>query len=251
MVYLLHPQKYRLHELENRTPSLPDWWNRVFCRLPTICQSRHTISIRIFRFPAAVTTRTQQCNEAQPVYLCICIEFSICVVSKLDAILYHSTHCITIIHSKRRGLDIEFKDITYSNDTFCESQYKADMSKLLFMLFSIGFVLHSTALSQSRSDAQTEVKPLREKILATQFSLTLLISHGWWLSQNDGAPLETLGLWLGAICMGLSLPLLYWVHQSLGAYFSARLVCNLYTPSFKMVHTDGFVTQCTAWASCT
>lgn len=98
------------------------------------------------------------------------------------------------------------------------------MSKLLFMLFSIGFVLIRLRFHNPDQDAQTEVKPLREKILATQFSLTLLISHGWWLSQSDGVPLETVGLWLGALCMGVSLPLLYWVHHSLGTYFSARLV---------------------------
>ena len=98
------------------------------------------------------------------------------------------------------------------------------MSKLLFMLFSIAFVLIRLRFHNPDQDTQTEVKPLREKILATQFSLTLLISHGWWLSQNDGAPLETVGLWLGAFCMGVSLPLLYWVHHSLGTYFSARLV---------------------------
>ena len=63
--------------------------------------------------------------------------------------------------------------------------------------------------------------------MATQLmllSLALLVSHGWWLSQEDGGDLDTWSLWLGAGLMGISLPLLYWVHHSLGAYFSARLV---------------------------
>ena len=98
------------------------------------------------------------------------------------------------------------------------------MSKLLFMLFSIGFVFIRLRFHTPERDTQTEVKPLREKILATQFSLSLLIGHGWWLSQDGGVPLNNWSLWLGAICMGLSLPLLYWVHYSLGTYFSARLV---------------------------
>lgn len=98
------------------------------------------------------------------------------------------------------------------------------MSKLLFMLFSIGFVTIRLRFHNPDQDTQTEVKPLREKMLASQFSLMLLTSHGWWLSQDSGGPLDHWGLWLGAIFMGISLPLLYWVHHSLGTYFSARLV---------------------------
>lgn len=98
------------------------------------------------------------------------------------------------------------------------------MSKLLFILYSIGFVFIRMRFHNPDQDGQTEVNPLREKVLATQFSLALLLSHGWWLSQKEGLSLETWGLWLGAVCMGVSLPLLYWVHHSLGAYFSARLV---------------------------
>ena len=100
----------------------------------------------------------------------------------------------------------------------------ANMSKILFIIFSIFFVLIRARFHNPEQSDQTEVQPLRESILATQFSLALLVSHGWWLSQEDGGDLDTWSLWLGAGLMGISLPLLYWVHQSLGAYFSARLV---------------------------
>ena len=100
----------------------------------------------------------------------------------------------------------------------------ANMSKIFFIIFSIGFLLIRVRFHNPEQSEQTEVQPFRESILATQFSLALLISHGWWLSQDAGRELDTWSLWLGAGLMGLSLPLLYWVHQSLGAYFSARLV---------------------------
>ena len=100
----------------------------------------------------------------------------------------------------------------------------ANMSKILFIIFSIGFVLIRVRFHNPEQSDQTEVQPFRESILATQFSLALLTSHGWWLSQDSGGNLDTWYLWLGASLMGLSLPLLYWVHHSLGTYFSARLV---------------------------
>lgn len=98
------------------------------------------------------------------------------------------------------------------------------MSKILFIIFSIGFVFIRVRFHNPEQNDQTEVRPRRESILASQFSLALFLSHGWWLSQNDGRVLDTWVLWLGVVFMGLSLPLLYWVHHSLGAYFSARLV---------------------------
>ena len=98
------------------------------------------------------------------------------------------------------------------------------MSKLLFIIFTIGFISIRMRFHNAESADQTEVKPTREKFLATQFSLTLLLTHGWWLNEHDGTTLSTAWLWIGAVCMGSSLPVLYWVHHSLGVYFSARLV---------------------------
>ena len=100
----------------------------------------------------------------------------------------------------------------------------ANMTKILFIIFSMLFVSIRARFHNPEQSDQTEVQPLRESILATQFSLSLLVSHGWWLSQYGGSELETWSLWLGAFLMGISLPLLYWVHHSLGVYFSARLV---------------------------
>ena len=98
------------------------------------------------------------------------------------------------------------------------------MSKILFIVFSIGFVFIRVWFHNPEQKDQTEFRPRRESILASQFSLALLLSHGWWLSEDHGRMLDSWLLWIGAVFMGISLPLLYWVHNSLGAYFSARLV---------------------------
>ena len=98
------------------------------------------------------------------------------------------------------------------------------MTKSLFILFTICFIAIRARFHQPEREKQKEIAPSREKYLASQFSLALFSVHGWWLSQplmDDTWYILTI---LGALLMGLSLPLLYWVHHSLGVFFSARLV---------------------------
>lgn len=110
------------------------------------------------------------------------------------------------------------------------------MLKSIFILFTIGFVAIRMRFHAPELDGQTEVKPLREKVLATQFSLCLLVTHGWWLSQN-AIPSFTIWSALGMVLMGMSIPLLYWVHHSLGQYFSARLVLQ---PEHTIIQTGPY-----------
>ncbi len=97
------------------------------------------------------------------------------------------------------------------------------MNTTLFAIFSIAFVCIRAHYHQPEDPELQEVRSKREKVLAGQFSLALLLTHGWWLSQWQTASLSAVAI-VGAIVMGLSLPLLIWVHHSLGVYFSARLV---------------------------
>ena len=110
------------------------------------------------------------------------------------------------------------------------------MLKSIFILFTIGFVAIRMRFHTPERDDQTEVKPRREKLLATQFSLCLLGTHGWWLSQST-APSLTTSSALGLLLMGSSIPLLYWVHHSLGRYFSARLVLQ---PEHNIITTGPY-----------
>ena len=103
------------------------------------------------------------------------------------------------------------------------------MIKILFTLFTIGFVGIRAYYHQPDDDTQIEIRGTREKWLAGQFTVILLMVHGWWLGQSENADLVfDLALlspsFIGACMMGASLPLLIWVHHSLGSYFSARLV---------------------------
>ena len=68
-----------------------------------------------------------------------------------------------------------------------------------------------------------EFAPTREKLLAGQFSLILFLVHGWWIFNHPPPDFSIMIQYIGIFCMGGSLPLLYWVHHSLGKYFSARL----------------------------
>ena len=100
----------------------------------------------------------------------------------------------------------------------------SSMNLTLFWIFSILFVLIRARFHQKEHDTQMEFAPTREHWMAGQFSLTLLGTHGWWLSNATPTDSLSLSMWCGGILMGTSLPLLYWVHHSLGQYFSARLV---------------------------
>lgn len=98
------------------------------------------------------------------------------------------------------------------------------MNVTLFWILTILFVLVRVRFHQPESDSQREFSATREHWLAAQFSLFLMGTHGWWLYQATPAANLTPVLLLGALMMGISIPLLYWVHHSLGRYFSARLV---------------------------
>ena len=103
------------------------------------------------------------------------------------------------------------------------------MIKILFTVFTIGFVGIRAYYHQPDDDTQTEIRGTREKWLAGQFTVILLMVHGWWLGDTESPPLPLDFSFLspsviGACMMGASLPLLLWVHHSLGTYFSARLV---------------------------
>lgn len=97
------------------------------------------------------------------------------------------------------------------------------MNTALFAIFSVAFVCIRAYYHQPEDSELQEVQSTREKLLAGQFSLTLLFTHGWWLSQWYTTSISPSSI-VGALMMGLSLPLLIWVHHSLGVYFSARLV---------------------------
>ncbi len=91
------------------------------------------------------------------------------------------------------------------------------------MVFTVGFVAIRAYYHQPENENQTEIQGTREKWLATQFSLSLLCTHGWWLSQPSSPSMSYLAM-VGALLMACSLPMLIWVHHSLGKFFSARLV---------------------------
>ena len=76
---------------------------------------------------------------------------------------------------------------------------------------------------ENADHSDQEFAPIREKILAGQFSLILFMVHGWWLWLLPPSSFPPIVQYLGAFLMGISIPLLYWVHHSLGVFFSARL----------------------------
>ena len=100
----------------------------------------------------------------------------------------------------------------------------SSMNVTLFWIFSILFILIRARFHQREQEDLVEFAPTREHWTAGQFSLILLGTHGWWLSHAESSNTPSLLMWLGALLMGSSIPLLYWVHKSLGHFFSARLV---------------------------
>ena len=98
------------------------------------------------------------------------------------------------------------------------------MNVTLFWIFSILFILIRARFHQRELDGQKEFSPTREHWMAGQFSLILLGTHGWWLNNAIPTDLLSILMWFGVCLMGGSIPLLYWVHHSLGRFFSARLV---------------------------
>lgn len=91
------------------------------------------------------------------------------------------------------------------------------------MVFTVVFIAIRSYYHQPENENQTEIQGAREKWLATQFSLSLVCTHGWWLGQQPSQSMSYVSI-VGAILMAGSLPLLIWVHHSLGKFFSARLV---------------------------
>ena len=98
------------------------------------------------------------------------------------------------------------------------------MERVLFIVASILFVCIRVRFHQPERAEQQEIAPNRERVLVTLFSSSLLCTHLWWIFQGTESSIMTLVQWVGAIMMLISLPILYWVHYSLGTFFSARLV---------------------------
>lgn len=98
------------------------------------------------------------------------------------------------------------------------------MQKIIFTVALIAFI-GIRAKFHNPNQSEKEVKPIREIILASQFSLSMMICHFLWLFNTDLFPnqMNPLVNIFGGLLMLGSLPFLYWVHHSLGVFFSARL----------------------------
>ena len=98
------------------------------------------------------------------------------------------------------------------------------MQTIVFALALVGFIA-IRAKFHNPNESEKEVKQVREIFLASQFSLSMMICHLLWLFQPDWFPatLHSATQPIGGLLMLGSLPLLYWVHHSLGVFFSARL----------------------------
>lgn len=98
------------------------------------------------------------------------------------------------------------------------------MQKIIFTIALIGFI-GIRAKFHNPNESEKEVKQTREVFLASQFSLSMMICHFLWLFKSDWFPNQmpsSIHIIGGLLMLG-SLPLLYWVHHSLGEFFSARL----------------------------
>ena len=121
-----------------------------------------------------------------------------------------------------------------------------------FLVCSIAFVFVRVLWHQPESKESTEYQSTREKLLASQFSILLFGSHGYWITNastcmvywSDGIR------YVGAVFMFVSIPWLYWVHHSLGRFFSARLELRkdhtiIQTGPYKWIrhpmYTSGFL----------
>lgn len=98
------------------------------------------------------------------------------------------------------------------------------MNLILFWIFTILFILVRVRFHRPEVEDQKEFSSTREHWLAGQFSLALFLTHGWWLKTATPTDKLSLSMVLGILMMGISIPLLYWVHHCLGRFFSARLV---------------------------
>ena len=98
------------------------------------------------------------------------------------------------------------------------------MEKILFIVASIIFVLIRIKFHQSEQTDLQEVSSTRERGVVLLFSTSLLVTHLWWIVNIESTHTLTISQLVGACLMLGSLPLLFWVHHSLGIYFSARLV---------------------------
>jgi protein-S-isoprenylcysteine O-methyltransferase Ste14 len=98
------------------------------------------------------------------------------------------------------------------------------MQKIIFTAALIAFI-GIRAKFHNPNQSEKEVKPKREIILASQFSLSMMICHFLWLFNTDWFPeqMNLIANFIGGSLMLGSLPFLYWVHHSLGTFFSARL----------------------------
>lgn len=98
------------------------------------------------------------------------------------------------------------------------------MQKIIFTIALIGFIA-IRAKFHNPNASEKEVKQAREVFLASQFSLSMMVCHFLWLFKSDWFPnyMPSFVQIIGGVFMLGSLPVLFWVHHSLGTYFSARL----------------------------